>query len=80
MCRTARKPICAPNLDKIHWVEGGVNEPRAPDHDVDLRPVRPLSLELIPADSTLNDMLEAGEIEAYFVMRGSGVRVPAAAR
>ena len=61
------------NLDTIHWVEGGVNEPRAPDHDMDLRPVRPISLELIPSDRTLNDMLEAGEIDAYF-----GARRPAA--
>ena len=61
------------NLDTIQWVEGGVNEPRAPDHDMDLRPVRPLKLELIPEDRTLNDMLEAGEIDAYF-----GARRPAA--
>jgi 4,5-dihydroxyphthalate decarboxylase len=57
------------NLDTIQWVEGGVNEPRAPDHEMDLRPVRPLKLELIPADRTLNDMLEAGEIDAYFGAR-----------
>ena len=61
------------DLDKIHWVEGGVNEPRAPDEDMDLRPVRPISLELIPEHRTLNDMLEAGEIDAYF-----GARRPAA--
>lgn len=61
------------DLNKIHWVEGGVNEPRAPDHEMDLRPVRPLSLELIPSDRTLNEMLEAGEIDAYF-----GARRPAA--
>ena len=40
---------------------------------MDLRPVRPISLELIPSDRTLNDMLEAGEIDAYF-----GARRPAA--
>jgi 4,5-dihydroxyphthalate decarboxylase len=57
------------NLDTIQWVEGGVNEPRVPDHDMDLRPVRPLKLELIPSDRTLNDMLEAGEIDAYFGAR-----------
>ena len=61
------------NLDTIQWVEGGVNEARAPDHDMDLRPVRALKLELIPADRTLNDMLECGEIDAYF-----GARRPAA--
>lgn len=61
------------NLDTIHWLEGGVNEPRAPDHDMDLRPAGPVKLDLIPAGRTLNDMLEAGEIDAYF-----GARMPAA--
>lgn len=61
------------NLDKLQWVEGGVNEPRAPDDDMDLRPVRDLKIEMIPEDRTLNDMLEAGEIDAYF-----GARTPAA--
>ncbi len=57
------------DLDTIQWVEGGVNEPRVADHDMDLRPVRPLKLELIPEDRTLNDMLESGEIDAYFGAR-----------
>ena len=35
--------------------------------------MRPIKLELIPEDKTLNDMLEAGEIDAYF-----GARRPAA--
>jgi 4,5-dihydroxyphthalate decarboxylase len=61
------------NLDKITWVEGGVNEGRPEDHEMDLRPVRPIKLELIGAHRTLNDMLEAGEIDAYF-----GARRPAA--
>lgn len=60
-------------LDSIHWVEGGVNEPRSADAEMDLRPVRPISLELIPDHRTLNDMLESGEIDAYF-----GARRPAA--
>ena len=60
------------NLDTIQWVEGGVNEPRAPDHDMDLRPVGELKLELIPSDRTLSDMLEAGEIDAYFGARRPG--------
>lgn len=60
------------NLDTIHWVEGGVNEPRGPDEDMDLRPVRPIPLELIPEDRTLNEMLEAGEIDAYFGARRPG--------
>lgn len=57
------------DLDSVHWVEGGVNEPRAPDDDMDLRPTRDLSLEIIPGDRTLNDMLEAGEIDAYYGAR-----------
>lgn len=57
------------DLDTIRWVEGGVNAPRRPDHDMDLRPVRPLAIELIPPDRTINDMLEAGEIDAYFGAR-----------
>lgn len=57
------------DLDTIRWVEGGVNEPRAPDADMDLRPVRELNIEVIPPDRTLNDMLEAGEIDAYYGAR-----------
>src|SRR5690606_2217717 len=57
------------DLDTIRWVEGGVNVPRAPDDEMDLRPVRELSLEIIPGDRTLNDMLEAGEVDAYYGAR-----------
>lgn len=57
------------DLDTVKWVEGGVNEPRAPDADMDLRPTRALDLEIIPGDGTLNDMLEAGEIDAYYGAR-----------
>ena len=57
------------DLAGVRWLEGGVNTPRRPDDDMDLRPVRPLALELIPADRTLNEMLEAGEIDAYFGAR-----------
>jgi len=57
------------DLDSVKWIEGGVNEPRAPDDDMDLRPTRDLSLEIIPGDRTLNDMLEAGEIDAYYGAR-----------
>jgi len=57
------------DLDTIQWVEGGVNEPRAPDDEMDLRPVRELNIEIIPPDRTLNDMLEAGEIDAYYGAR-----------
>ena len=61
------------DLDSICWLEGGVNEPRQEDHEMDLRPVGELKLDLIGPERTLNDMLEAGEIEAYF-----GARRPAA--
>ena len=61
------------DLDRLHWVEGGVNEPRPQDHEMDLRPVGDLKLEILPSNRTLNDMLEAGEIDAYF-----GARRPAA--
>ena len=57
------------DLDSVKWIEGGVNEPRAPDDDMDLRPTSDLSLEIIPGDRTLNDMLEAGEIDAYYGAR-----------
>ena len=57
------------DLDSVKWIEGGVNEPRAPDDEMDLRPTRDLSLEIIPGDRTLNDMLEAGEIDAYYGAR-----------
>ena len=57
------------DLDTIQWVEGGVNEPRAPDDEMDLRPVRELKIEVIPPDRTLNDMLESGEIDAYYGAR-----------
>lgn len=60
------------NLDSIHWLEGGVNEPRGPDHEMDLRPMGDLRLDLIPHDRTLSDMLEAGEIDAYFGARRPG--------
>lgn len=57
------------DLDTIKWIEGGVNEPRAPDDDMDLRPTRKLDLDIIPGDQTLNDLLEAGEIDAYYGAR-----------
>lgn len=60
------------DLDTIKWVEGGVNEPRAPDHDMDLRPVRDVPIEIIPSNRTLNEMLESGEIDAYFGARRPG--------
>jgi 4,5-dihydroxyphthalate decarboxylase len=61
------------DLKSLSWLEGGVNEPRPPDDTMDLRPLGGIKIELIPHDRTLNDMLEAGEIDAYF-----GARRPAA--
>ena len=61
------------DLSKIKWVEGGVNEPRAQDHEMDLRPVRPVPLEFIPENSTLSDLLEAGE-GTLAELRGGALR------
>lgn len=57
------------DLRRITWVEGGVNGPRQPDHEMDLRPLGDLKLEMIGPQCTLSDMLEAGEIDAYFGAR-----------
>lgn len=61
------------DLSTLKWFEGGVNDPRPPDDEMDLRPVQEVPLTLIPHDRTINDMLEAGEIDAYF-----GARRPSA--
>ncbi len=60
------------DLKTLEWREGGVNEPRPPDDTMDLRPLGGIKIELIPHDRTLNDMLEAGEIDAYFGARRPG--------
>ena len=57
------------DLNTIRWFEGGVNTPRKPDEVMDLRPIPEIPLELIAHDRCLNDMLEAGEIDAYFGAR-----------
>ncbi|MDB5533325.1 MAG: 4,5-dihydroxyphthalate decarboxylase [Hyphomicrobiales bacterium] len=61
------------DLSTVQWFEGGVNEPRGEDAEMDLRPTADINLRTIPSERTLNDMLEAGEIDAYF-----GARQPAA--
>jgi 4,5-dihydroxyphthalate decarboxylase len=61
------------NLQSMKWFEGGVNEARPPDDEMDLRPVSDYAIDLIPHGRSLNDMLEKGEIDAYF-----GARRPAA--
>ncbi len=60
------------DLDSITFAEGGVDEPRQEDHEMDLRPVGRLKLEMIGPQRCLSDMLEKGEIDAYF-----GARRPA---
>lgn len=60
------------DLSRLTWLEGGVNEPRPADDTMDLRPLKGVRIELIPYDRTLNDMLEAGEIDAYFGARRPG--------
>jgi len=57
------------DLDTIRWVEGGVNAPRRPDAEMDLRPATGLPIEIIGHGRTLNEMLEAGEIDAYLGAR-----------
>ena len=59
-------------LDTIRWCEGGVNAPRRPDEEMDLRPLAPVAIERIPEQATLSDMLAAGEIDALI-----GARRPA---
>ena len=57
------------DLNTVRWFEGGVNTPRKPDKVMDLRPIPEIPLELIAHNRCLNDMLEAGEIDAYFGAR-----------
>ncbi|MBO39791.1 MAG: 4,5-dihydroxyphthalate decarboxylase [Rhodospirillaceae bacterium] len=57
------------DMNSIDWFEGGVNAPRAEDNEMDLRPTRDLPLTIIAGDKSLNQMLEAGEIDAYFGAR-----------
>lgn len=57
------------DLDSIHYLEGGVNNGRAPDEDLDLRPLKDISIRHIGAEKNLNDMLNKGEIDAYFGAR-----------
>ena len=57
------------DIDTLQWFEGGVNTPRAEDQDMDLRPTKELPLTIIPSNRCLNEMLEVGEIDAYFGAR-----------
>jgi 4,5-dihydroxyphthalate decarboxylase len=55
------------------WVEGGVNVPRPPDKDMDLLPEQKIEIVSAPPGESINDLLAAGEIAAYF-----GARAPKA--
>lgn len=48
------------NLDSIRYFEGGVNAPRPPDDDLDLRPLRPIPIEHIGASRNLNECSSPG--------------------
>src|SRR5205807_2403823 len=59
-------------LDRVHWLEGGVNTPRRPDTVMDLRPEEHEavgSVGFIPEGRTLSDMLATGEIDALIGAR-----------
>jgi len=58
------------DLHSIHWFEGGANVPREPDI-LDLRPDYEVDIEFIGPEKSLNQMLEAGEIDAMI-----GARIP----
>ena len=57
------------DCDSFRWLEGGVNAPRPPDETMDLRPIKDVSLEIIPSDRHLSGMLASGEIDAYIGSR-----------
>ena len=53
------------SLDRVRWVEGGVNAPRKRETTLDIRPDGSgPSIEFAPDDRSLNDMLADGEIDA----------------
>ncbi len=56
-------------LERITWMEGGVNTPRQPDVVMDLRPETKVDLQYIPEGRTLNEMLAKGEIDAMIGAR-----------
>lgn len=56
------------DLSSIRWKEGGVNAPRTPDV-LDLRPGTDIDIEFIGDDVSLDQLLESGQIDAYFGAR-----------
>ncbi len=59
------------DLSTCTWVEGGVNAPRPPDKDMDLRPSDEIDIASAPAGQSINDLLISGNVAAYF-----GARAP----
>ena len=57
------------DLSSIRWVEGGVNTPRPPDDEMDLRPAGNVDIEPAPAGKSINDLLVEGDIAAYLGAR-----------
>ena len=51
-------------LETIQWFSGGVNAPRRPD-PFDVETLGPVSPQFIPQDTSLNDMLVKGELDAF---------------
>lgn len=56
------------DLSGVSWKEGGVNAPRLPDV-LDLRPQGALDIEFIGSDRSIDQLLAAGEIDAYLGAR-----------
>ena len=52
----------------VQWSEAGVNTPREPDPVVDRRPEGPLDIRFV-AGRSIDELLLAGEIDAYFGAR-----------
>ena len=52
------------DLSKIDWVQGAVNNPGPHGHPSTLPLLKPISLEDNESNSSLNDLLEANEIQA----------------
>ncbi|HLG69994.1 MAG TPA: PhnD/SsuA/transferrin family substrate-binding protein [Chloroflexota bacterium] len=57
------------DLHSIQWIEGGVNSPREPDPELDLRPKAGFDVGFIGADRSLSDALRDGELDALIGAR-----------
>lgn len=63
------------DLSSCTWIEGGVNNARSPDKDMDLRPHHKIQIASAPEGQSIDDLLRSGEVAAYF-----GARAPNAFR